>query len=216
MDSFHSADAEKAIDLLYGNADSPKFGGRTWTAAFPRLIARQLQIVQSGRSKNVDVMWCIDEIRLSRGGESIPPDRSWRVDAYPNPWDIGLALDGVAGTRWKSWESISPGMSVGIRFETPQLMDRVEVDSLDPQWDSRLSLRILTDSGQWLQPLGVWQVNPPFDARRNATRELEREGIHFVVVPKNAYNDRVLTNDPSVWGLREVAASRDATLYRIE
>jgi hypothetical protein len=59
-------------------------------------------------------------------------------------------------------------------------------------------------------------VNPPFDARKNATRELKREGIHFVVVPQNPYLDHVLTNDPTVWGLHAVASSREATLYRIE
>jgi hypothetical protein len=216
LDSFHSADAERAVDLFYGNADSPKFGGRTWYTAFPALRARQLQVLQSGRSKNPDVMWCIDEIRLWSGGARILPDRSWRLDAFPNPWDIGFAFDGVEGTRWKSWEPMAPGMSVGIRFETPQSIDRIEVDSLDGQWDSQLSLRILTDDGQWRQRSGVWKVNQPLDARKNATRELKREGIHFVVAPDNPNVDRALTNDPTVWGMRAVASSREATLYRIE
>jgi hypothetical protein len=214
LDSYRSADAEKAVDLFYGNADSPKYGGRKWTAAFPTVSARQLQILQVGRS--VAANWSIDEIRLWRRGQPISPAPSWRLDAFPNPWDIGLAFDGVVGTRWQSWEAIRPGMWIGIRFDAPQSMDRVEVVSLDSQWDSRMDLRILTDAGGWLAASGAWQMNPPVDARKDATRELKREGIHFVVARKNTHNSQVLTTDPTVWGLRELASSNDATLYRID
>ena len=216
MDSFHSADAERALDLFYGNAASPKFGGRKWTAAFPEANARQVRILQLGRGRTEDVMWSIDEIRLWRGSEIVTPKPSWRLDAFPNPWDIGFAFDGVEGTRWKSWEPMRPGMSAGVRFDTPQSIDRVEIVSLDPQWDSQLDLEVLTDGGRWLHPPGAWQVNPPVDARKAAARGLSREGVHFVVVPKNAFNSQVFTNDPSAWGLSEVASSKDAALYRID
>ena len=214
LDSFRSADAERAVDLFYGNADSPEFGGRKWTAAFPELRARQLRILQAGRS--AEALWSIDEIRLWRGGEVVSPERSWHVDAFPNPWDIGFAFDGVEGTRWKSWEAIRPGMWVAIRFDAPQSMDRVEIVSLDPQWDSQMDLRILTEAGRWQQLPGVWQANPPMDARKNATQELKREGVHFVVVRRSASNSRILTNVPTAWGLREVASCEDSILYRID
>ena len=216
VDSFHSADSDRALDLFYGNSESMKFGGRRWEATFPELKARQLRVIQNGRAKDVATMWNIDEIRLWSGGARVLPDRSWRLDASSYPWDLGFAFDGVEGTRWRSWETMAPGMWVEIRFETPQSMDRIEVDSVDGQWDGDLTLSILTESGQWLQPAGAWRVNPPFDTRKNATRELKREGIHFVVVPKLPHLDRVLTSDPSVWGMRAVAASREATLYRID
>jgi hypothetical protein len=119
------------------------------------------------------------------------------------------------GTRWKSWESIGPGMSIGMRFDVPQSIDRVEVDSLDPQWDSQMNLRILTGAGQWLEFPVTWQMNPPADARKAGTRELIREGIHFVVIPKNPRNSEVF-KDPPAWGLTELASSRDSTLYRID
>ena len=92
MNSYHSADAERIADLFYGNAEAPKFGGRRWTAAFPEVNARQLQILQTGRSANPDVVWSVDEIRLRRGGACLSAARSWRLDAFPNPWDIGFAF----------------------------------------------------------------------------------------------------------------------------
>jgi hypothetical protein len=214
LDSYRSADAERAVVLFYGNAASPTNGGRRWTAAFPPLRAVQLQILQTGRS--ADAMWSIDEIRLWRGGDIIPPARSWRLDAFPNPWDIGFAFDGVIGTRWQSWEAMRPGMSVSIRFDAPLSMDRIEVVSIDPQWASQMSLRILTDAGGWLGPPGTWQPNPPMDTRKNATRELKREGVHYVVIVKNAYNSELFAKNPSAWGLTEVDSSKESTLYRID
>jgi hypothetical protein len=214
LDSYRSADAERAVVLFHGNAASPTNGGRKWTAAFPPLRVRQLQILQTGRS--ADAMWSIDEIRLWRGGDIITPARSWRLDAFPNPWDIGFAFDGIVGTRWQSWEAMRPGMSVSIGFDVPQFMDRVEVVSLDAQWASRMSLRILTDGGGWTAAEGAWQPNPPVDIRKNATRELKREGVHYVVIVKSAYNSELFMKNPSAWGMTEVDSSKAAGLYRID
>ena len=216
VNSYHSAQAERAVDLFYGNAEALKNGGRRWTAAFPKVKARQLQISQSGRSANVDVMWSVDEVRLWRGGECLSPARSWREDASPNPWDIGLAFDGAEGTRWKSWESIRPGMSIGVLFDTPVSIDRVDVVSLDPQWDSHMDLGILADAGRWLHSPGAWQTSSPVDVRKAATGELKREGVHFVVIRRSAHDFQVFAEDPSAWGMHEAASSEDSILYRID
>jgi hypothetical protein len=161
-------------------------------------------------------MWSIDEVRLWHGGEMISPARSWHLDAFPNPWDIGLAFDGIVGTRWRSWEALRPGMAIGIRFGSPREIDRVEIVSLDAQWLSQMALRILTDDGRWLEPPGAWQANPPADARKEATRELKREGVHFVAISKDGYDSKEFMEDPAGWGLRPVASSKNSTLYRID
>lgn len=92
LDSFHSASAERAVDLFYMNASSPKWGARRWTVMFPETKVRTLEIVQN--AGNPADMWSIDEIRVWHGKERLRRSAAWLPDASPNPWDIGFAFDG--------------------------------------------------------------------------------------------------------------------------
>ena len=214
MDLKRSAGAETFADLLYSNRFSATDATRRFTATFSETRARQMLLLQTAADAT---MWGITEIRLWHGGRVIPPPAAQNLDASPNPWDIGLAFDGVEATRWRSWEPMRPGMHIRVYFPSAQPIDRVDVLANDFQWFSHLDLRILNEQGQWICPVSAqWQFDAPQDRRKQATEVLARQGIHYVLISRQAPEEAAFRANPEAWGLRPVVSTRDATLYRTE
>ena len=214
MDGSRSAETEKARNLLYGNRMSATDARRRFTAVFPETRARQILILQTASD---ETMWNVGEIRLWRQNRLITPQAGRTADAFPNPWDIGLAFDGSEATSWRSWEPMAPGMHISVRFASTQLVDRVDVVGNDLQWFSHMDIRILSDQGKWLCPLSAsWQFDPPADLRRQATEALKRQRIHYVLIRQGAPFAEMFRNHLPEWGMHEIFSTQDATLYRIE
>jgi len=213
MDIQRSAEAEKARDLLYANRNSGSDAARRFTAVFPEARARQLLILQTATDSG---MWSVTEIRLWHGNQRIAPPPVQNLDAFPNPWDIGLAFDGLNATRWRSWEHLRPGMRIGVRFPSTQPIDRVDVLANDFQWFSTLDIRIQTETGQWLCPVSArWRFDPPADLRKQATEALKRQGIHYVLISQSAPFEETFRDNLPAWGMHMVVSTKEATLYQI-
>ena len=61
-----------------------------------------------------------------------------------------------------------------------------------------------------------WQFDPPADLRRQASEALKRRGIHYLLVSQGAPYQESFRKDAAAWGWSVVAATEDATLYRME
>jgi len=214
MDQQRSAQTENARDLLYGNRNSATEPRRRFTAVFPDSRARAVSILQTATDAE---MWTITEIRLWHGTTRISPPPLPSIDAFPNPWDIGLAFDGLEATRWLSWEPMRPGMRIDVRFLSSQPIDRVDVLVGDSQWSSSMEIRIQNESGEWLCPVSArWQFDPPIDLREEAAVALKRQGVHYLLIHHRAPFGDAFRNNLEAWRLHPIVSTREATLYRIE
>jgi hypothetical protein len=214
--AWESAFAERMSDLIFGAADSPRDGSRTWTATFPPSRVRELRIIQTGRGTG-QAMWSVNEIRLWAAGAPVPYSPLWRLRAWPDPWDIGLAFDGSEATRWRSWDTLRPGMWIDIQLDRAVALDRVDVLSHDGQWESRMAVSLLTESGEWKPAIqSSWRIDPPLDLRRQAAMELKRSGVRFIEVSREEWNGWPFHADFAGWGVRQVAANRQSVLLRVD
>jgi hypothetical protein len=214
--AWESAFAERMTDVLQSAGSAPVVGERTWTAIFPKTIANEVRITQTGHGDG-EAMWSVNEIRCWSQGEPVPRSPLWQVRANPNPWDIALAFDGSAATRWRSWEALRPGMSIGARFDRPATIDRVDIVSYDPQWESSMAASVLTGNGEWQPAIrSWWHSEPAPDLRKDATQALKRSGIRFIETSLEAWNQAPFGGDCAGWGVQLVAATPDSVLLRVE
>jgi hypothetical protein len=213
--SFQSAFGEKLADMLYTTWNSPASGWLRWRFRFPPVNARDVCLVQNGRSE--ERQWSVNELQLESGGGARPLGPGAHPYAWPNPWDAGLAFDGIAVTRWRTWEPLRPGMRLGVRFDSPVPVDGLTVLFVPEEWDSRLLLRILTDQGKWVQePPPALEPVPPVDLRKQALREVKRQGIHYILLSRFDWKGPEFIAAAPDWGLSPVTRTANYALFRIE
>ena len=214
---WESAFAERMADLILTAGNAPIHGSRVWTSRLPQVRAIELRIAQTGRGAG-DSMWSINEVRLRSEGAELPRRSAWELRALPNPWDVELAFDGVEATRWRSWDTLRPGMWIDVRFDKPHMVDTVEVVCHDPQWESQMTASVLSETGEWkTADSSQWQSNiAPSDLRKQATRELRRAGIRYIELKRDAWRREPFFADGPGWGVREVASSNPSVLLSID
>ena len=213
LDSYHSAHSLTAASLFYSNAESERNGRRAWRVGFPEARLQRVEILQKGHSAGDT--WSVNEVQLFRLGERVRPG-SVLADAAPNPWDAGLIVDDLEATRWMSWDPMRPGMRIGLSFAGRPLVDRLDIRCGEGQWDSVMEVRVQAADGQWATPVSAsWVTTPPLDLRKRATEVLKSWGIHYVIISEQAWRQENYRRQPEAWGLREVFATRGATLYEI-
>ncbi len=214
FDGYHSAQAEWIDDLFLSAADSPRFDRRVFHVAFPATTVARLEIVQRGASATTK--WNVGEIQLFLHGVPLSTLNPF-VTADPNPWDARFAADGRAATRWRSWDTMRPGMRLDLRYPSSPIADRIEIDCGEGQWDSDMQIRIQNAQGQWIAPTtGAWEVTPAVDLRKPAMAELKRRGIGYVIVANVAWRAEQYNGNPGAWGLSKIFTNGAGTLYRIE
>ncbi|MGC9951436.1 MAG: glycosyltransferase family 39 protein [Bryobacteraceae bacterium] len=214
--AWESAFAERIADSITDARNSADFERRRWTAGFPKTAVREILIVQTGSATGRD-MWSIDEIRLWDQDRLLPHAPGWRLNAFPNPWDIALAFDGSAATRWRSWEWLRPGMWIDVRLDPAQELDHVDILCNDGQWDSRMAAFVLTSAGQWELPgLTGWHMDPPADLRREAMAAIQRAGIRYIAVSRQRWEGEPFRGDSPGWGVRQIGSTRDLVLLEVE
>jgi hypothetical protein len=214
--AWESAFAEKIGDWIAEARNSPEFQRRRWTASFPKTKVRKVFIIQTGFTAGRD-MWSINEIRLWDQERTLPRTPGWRLDASPNPWDIGLAFDGSEATRWRSWVWLRPGMWIGARLDPAEELDHVDVMCNDGQWESRMAAFVLATDGQWWMPrLTSWHLDPPVDGRREAMAQIKRAGIRYIAVSRLLWRGEPFRGDFAGWGVREIGSTPGLVLLEVE
>jgi hypothetical protein len=215
MINYQSAEGERIEDILV-TANTDGFAP-TWNLryTFPKHRVQHLRMVQTATGPD---LWSIGEMRIFNGVEQIPRAPSWRFDATPFPWDIGLAFDGNPVTRWRSWESIHPGMHVDVDFGAPVEIDRVELYGSHDQWKIEVHPESCDNGVCAVIPAKLDKIDdPPIgDLRRLATQTVKARGIDYLFI-NDAYRTAAdMRKDPARWGLEFIAQRADLGLYRIE
>jgi hypothetical protein len=213
--NYQSAEGERIEDILVtGNTDA---FAPTWNLryTFPKRRVQRLRMAQTASGPD---LWSIGEMRIFNGPGPITRTPSWRLDARPFPWDIGLAFDGNPVTRWRSWESIHPGMHVDVAFGAPVEIDRVELHGSHDQWKIEVHPESCDDGGCEViaAELDKLEDAPAGDLRRLATQTVKARGIDYLFI-NDAYRTAAgMSKDPSGWGLEFIAQRADLRLYRIQ
>jgi hypothetical protein len=212
---FQSAHGEVLGDLLYSTWNSPVSGRRRWRFRFPAVNAREVRLVQQGRSAGQQ--WSINEVGLEWNGTEIPIGPGAHPYAWPNPWDAGLAFDGDGVTRWRTWEPLKPGMHLGVRFDASVRLDGLTVLDFPDEYDGRMSLQVLNDASRWVEePPPSLEIVPAMDLRKEAMQALKRDGVHFVLLSRRQWNSAAFLDAAGEWGLAPVTGTPSYTLFRIE
>jgi hypothetical protein len=203
-------------DALYSTFNSPVSGRRLWRYRFSPVDAREVRLVQEGRSAT-DQQWSINELRLQSNGAEVPIGPGAHPYAWPNPWDVGLAFDGNGITRWRTWEPLRPGMHLGVRFDAPIRVDGLTVVDIPDEYESKVTLKVLSAAGQWLKEAPpALEIIPAMDLRKEAMRVLKRAGVHYVLLSVDDWNSAAFLGVAADWGLTPVVETPRDKVFRIE
>ena len=187
---------------------------------FPERKARRMRVVQTAQAP-YPRQWNVYELRFYDRGQELARRLEWRLQAWPNPWEVQLAFDNSLATRWKSGETASPGMYVDVDFGREESVDEVR---LITSYDFALTEVRLESLNPSNDPGGGWEqiadharimYNPiPKNIRRLATYEMFARGIRYLLIYDTTYGATDFAADPEAWGLKLVSHAGEVRLYR--
>jgi len=219
---YESAPNEVLEDILWTPVFRYNQPTRTLKFDFPSRELRKLRVVQTASLQGLQ--WSIAELRVFTSGPGniqteIPRDPAWRLTAHPNPWDVQLAFDNSAVTRWRSWQPGAPGMYVQVDFGRPQSASAVVVQTSDDTGPAKVKLEGMGADGRWVtlsdQPI---ESRQPIRAslRLAATAELKARGIHYLLIMPENPGSTDLRRYPAFWGLTVAGTVGDVVLLHIK
>jgi hypothetical protein len=214
--SFQSASNEAAADIfhmgwLVGNQPI-----RAHIFRFPETKSRRMRVLQTAQSPPIDE-WKVHELRVFYKGSELPRRPEWRLQAWPMPWDVGMAFDNTGATRWRSWETAAPGMYLEVDFGREESVDEIRLEMSSDSVEIRMQPEIMNASGAWEKlpaELQSIDVAPNPNSRRMATCELHVRGIHYILLFDTDFGAQDVSDDPGSWGLDQVASVAGAKLYK--
>jgi hypothetical protein len=213
---FQSASNEVAADILQMGWLVGNQPIRAHIFRFPETRTRRLRVEQTAQSPPID-QWNVHELRFFYKGTELARRPEWRLQSWPMPWDVGMAFDNSAATRWRSWETAAPGMYLDVDFGREEAVDEVRVETSADSIHVRMQPKILSASGVW-EPLTATlesiDVQPNPNSRRMATYELHLRGLHYIFLLDTDLGATDIGDDPKAWGLKHVASVPGARLYK--
>ena len=214
--AYQSAFGHGIRELLWVPILEPIQPRRQFTFRFSSRKLRKVRVLQTGTDARTP--WSVGEVRIFAGGQELRRRDTWRLMAEPNPWEVELAFDNLAVTRWRSWRRMAPGMFLEIAFGGAEEIDGVVVECSDDQDAVRLAVEGTTDGKTWQRladGAGEARIAPPPDLRRAAAEELRKHGLRYLLVRKSEYGAADYHGHAAEWGFRLVGESEDARLYRL-
>jgi hypothetical protein len=221
--SFQSAGTQSLADTVnMGWAqDSQPGGGQTFR--FPERKARRMRVLQIGHAEPPH-QWNVHELRFFDQGHELKRRLDWRLQAWPNPWEVQLAFDNTPVTRWRSGEVASPGMYLDVDFGREESIDEVGLVTSYDFGETQLELQSMNTSSASSNPAGEWEKvadNPqgrylpvPKEIRRMATYEMHARGVHYLLIRDSNFGAKDFADDPDKWGLKKIGREDDASLYK--
>lgn len=163
--------------------------------------------------------WSISEFHVFRGDQELPRSASWKIRAWPNPWQAPLAFDNSPVTRWISQEPLSPGMFVEVDLGRDEIASAVRLDCPHDQFGIRLKVDGRYPDGHW-QALSNGDRDgnaPPLaNLRRMATQEVKLRGIRYLLIRDDDHEGADYRDLAHEWGMTLLDTSGGAGLYRID
>jgi hypothetical protein len=178
---------------------------------------RRLRVVQTGQPDGE--MWSVNEVQIFAGGMPLAANRNWRFGANPNPWDLPLAFDNSAVTRWRSWDRATPGMYLEVDFGKPLCVDEVRLVTAPDAVQRQVELRGMDAAGEW-RPLSARQsatsVPVGDNPRQASVRALVGQGIRYLLVTPGAFGANDFNENSGRWGIELLGESGGRRLYALK
>jgi Dolichyl-phosphate-mannose-protein mannosyltransferase len=186
---------------------------------FAQVTARKIRLTQTARSETD--RWSITELHVFRQGVELRRAPEWRLRASSNPWDVRLAFDNDAVTRWTSYAAYRPGMFVEVDFGHSQPIDQVAADCSREQPGMNMRLEYQAAAGEWrtiAEGATIYDIPPPSGMRRAAIQQVERDNVHWLLMHDLELDrgTRDFYRYQKLWGIRLVAAEGPFKLYKLE
>jgi len=210
---------EQLTDTLAAGWDPVVGPSRAVVFRFAEHSLRRLRLVQTAVMPKADEQWSVNEVRIFRAGREVPRAANWRLSAFPNPWDAGYAFDNSEATRWRSWQTATPGMYIEIDFRATVTADEVRIETAADNPDVRLHLEQADASGNWT-PIDAKQeeftVTPEVSLRKMAAREVVAHGIRYLLAHGDNPGAESYSEDPASWNFTPVGSAEGVTIYKID
>ena len=184
---------------------------------FPAQPVRKLRVVQTAGPAPGE--WNVRELRVFRGKEELPRAPHWRLQAYPNPWDVQLAFDNSLVTRWRSWQTLFPGMFLEIDFRGLQNPNSLSLECSPDQGAIRLRVDAETASGEWktlADSFVTLERRRPSGLRQLASEEFKARGVDYLLLYDYEDWAREFWSKRKSWGLTLLDHQRAARLYWLD
>jgi hypothetical protein len=216
---FESAFNEELRDILDAGWNEDQQPTVRHIFRFPATVTSRVRLVATAPVKRLSRnQWGVHELRFYNQGVELPRRPEWRLQAWPNPWDVQLAFDNSPATRWRSWEPAKPGMYLEADFGRQQTVDQVNVETCADDSGIQTIIQVLDDKGNW-RPVGGQaaedNVKLRGNIRRAATYELHVRGVNYLLLRDTDYGAEDIRDDPESWGLKEIAAGFGARIYQV-
>jgi hypothetical protein len=182
---------------------------------FLPVSTRGVRVVNMASAKD---FWTVAELRIRSAGRELSRSPNWRLSAWPNGSEVQLAFDNSYATRWSTWESMAPGARIAVEFPNAETVDEVVLE-LDPAWDARPQIEVLSPSGRWVPITDTVQfvkADFPTGIRRAAIREVKALGFHYLLLNEGDYVFQDMKKYPAFWGVTPLGEANGTHLYRID
>ena len=211
--SYESALGNLAQDILWSpQANKPEHAQHF---RFLPVTTRGVRVVNNASAADY---WTVSEMRLLSGGVPLPRAASWRISAWPNGWEAGLAFDNSYATRWSTWEDMGPRHRIQVEFPAAQRVDEVVLECV-PAWKARVQVEVLLDNGRWVAITDTADlVKPDFPPgiRRAAARDVKALGLRYLLINQGDMVFEDMKKFPAYWGITQLAEANGTYLYRID
>src|SRR5262245_52559176 len=191
----------------------------TWRLRFryPSQPLRQIRVVQTALGSPEH--WSMAELRIFHGDKELTREENWKLRAKPNPWDVQLAFDNSPVTRWRSWQTLYPGMYVAVEFGSPEVSDSVLLECSHDQYKIRLKLEGMDESGKWktlAEAPEESEGQTQLGLRGAAIQEVKARGVDYLLIYDFDFRAEDFKTKYRVWGLTLLGVHNGARLYRLD
>lgn len=218
--SFESGPGELRRDILWTPLIEDWHPTRRLDFTFPPKTLRKIRLVQTAASDGA--LWSVTELRVFAHGRELPRLPTWRLTAQPNPWDVQLAFDNLAVTRWRSWQPAAPGMYLEVDFGQPTTVDSIRVQSTTDESETKCHLEgaepddqgwktLAADPKQVLLPPNLGGIN----LRAEATSVLRNQGYRYLLIENDSFGAADYFNHANLWNIQLKADRAGSRLYEI-
>ena len=191
---------------------------KVWIFSVPKQKYRRLRVVQTGTATIRQEQWNIHELRFFHDGMELPRRPEWRLQAWPDPWGVQRAFDNSEATRWRSWDTLRPGMWMSVDFGQDELVDQVRVELSGDEWEARMQLETMDVTGHWIPLTAHLELRKAVYSgllRRAATYEAHLRGVDYFLIKDSDYGAKDYAEYPESWGWTRLDHAYGASLYRV-
>jgi Dolichyl-phosphate-mannose-protein mannosyltransferase len=205
-------------DTLAMGWNKPWQPDKVWIFSVPKQKYRRLRVVQTGTATIPLEQWSIHELRFFHDGVELPRRPDWRLQAWPDPWGVQRAFDNSEATRWRSWDTLRPGMWMAVDFGQDETVDQVRVELSGDEWDARMSLETMDAAGHWIPLAAHVELRKAVYSgvlRRAATYEAHLHGVDYFLIKDDDFGAKDYAEYPESWGWTRLKHAFGASLYRV-